>query len=217
MCSQYAHFVKLSLIWRTITRAVFKTSPDPLLTRAKYCLKCNAAAMWKRGIQESHKWDKIRLNWMESDRAEQVRPQNCFSSKLLAAIKDFSAGLQIVVDDWQFSGRLPHFLPLLVESCQTTFEVNWPLGQLEQLEILSEQGEVLNMLNLRDYVSLNFRKQDIFQLVHRHTFWRDFLFYLFKCGPMPWFWRILFQGWYFARLSLCSNNVVLLLLLGNVT
>ena len=99
---------------------------------------------------------------MESDRAEQVRPQNCFSSKLLAAIKDFSAGLQIVVDDWQFSGRLPHFLPLLVESCQTTFEVNWPLGQLEQLEILSGQWEALNMLNLRDHVSLNFRKQDIF-------------------------------------------------------
>ena len=128
---------------------------------------------------------------MESDSAEQVRPQNCFSSKLLAAIKDFSAGLQIVVDDWQFSGRLPHFLPLLVESWQTTFEVNWPLGQLEQLEILSKQGEVLNMLNLRDHVSLNFRKQDIFQLVHRNAFWRDFLFYLFKCGPMPWFWRIL--------------------------
>ena len=47
------------------------------------------------------------------------------------------------------------------------------------------------MLNLRDHVSLNFRKQDIFQLVHRNAFWRDFLFYLFKCGPMPWFWRIL--------------------------
>ena len=171
----------------------------------------------KKGLQASHKWDKIRLNWMESDRAEQVRPQNCFSSKLLAAIKDFSAGLQIVVDDWQFSGRLPHFLPLLVESCQTTFEVNWPLGQLEQLEILSEQGEALNMLIFGDHVSLNFRKQDIFQLVHRHTFWRDFLFYLFKCGPMPWFWRILFQGWYFASLSLCSNNVVLLLLIGSVT
>ena len=139
---------------------------------------------------------------MESDRAEQVRPQNCFSSKLLAAIKDFSAGLQIVVDDWQFSGRLPHFLPLLVESCQTTFEVNWPLGQLEQLEILSEQGEALNMLNLRDHVSLNFHKQNIFELIHRRSFWRD-LFHIFGmffletfiwvCVPKMYFYSC-FQG-----------------------